>query len=199
MGVGPKPWSRATGGGRSCAGCWIHCFCGCSLFEEMGAIRCGWEGISSTASKMLWSVWSLITHLTNNCKWRFPLVSQGQYYSLPLPQTAKMLGGNSLLFLYSHIPSPVVIPAFLSSLVSAHEDVNSVFYETSAFCGMVSWGFLCEGGRRLSRAEHKYDVHQNPPKPELYFCWLYLASVFTQRPLKQSLRWGWLLQLQNSH
>lgn len=143
-------------------------------------------------------MWSLITQLTNSCKWRFPLVPQGQQYSLSSPQTAKMLGGNSLLFLHSHIPPPKLIPIFLSSLVSAHKEADPVLYESSALCGMVSWGFLCEGGRRLSRAEHNPDVHQNPPKSELYFYWLYLAFVFTQRPLKQSLRRVCVLQLQNS-
>lgn len=144
-------------------------------------------------------MWSLITQLTNSCKWRFPLVPQGQHYPLPLPQTAKMLDGNSLLFLHSHISPPEIIPIFHSRLFSAYEEVSPVLYESSAFCGMVSWGFLCEGGRRLSRAEHKPDVHQNPPKLQLYFCWLYLAFVLTQRPLKQAVRRGCLLQLQNSH
>lgn len=101
MGAGPQALSRARAGGRSCAGSWIPGLYSGSLFEGTRTIRSGWGGTSSSANKMLKLAWSLITHLVlNSCMWTFPLFPQGCYYSLPSPQTQKVMDGNPLLFFF---------------------------------------------------------------------------------------------------
>lgn len=140
---------------------------------ELADVGRSW--ISSTASKM----YDQCDHWSpsyQQLQVKIPFSSPGSALFSAIAPHCKMLDGNLLLFLPSHIPPPDLIPIFLARPVSAHEEVDPVLYESCAFCGMISWGFLCEGGRRLSRAEHYPDVHQNFSCISVDCIWLLFSS-----------------------